>query len=132
MAGRAVAVAVPRIRLGTLVTGNTYRHPAVLAKIAAGVDIISDGRVVLGIGSGWQENEHEAYGLEFSTVGGRLRRLEEACVIIKSLLANDRTDFDGEFYQLKDAPLDPKPVQDPLPLMIGGGGEKVTLRITAQ
>ena len=127
-----LAVAVPRIRLGTLVTGNTYRHPAVLAKIAAGVDIISDGRVVLGIGSGWQENEHEAYGLEFSTVGGRLRRLEEACVIIKSLLANDRTDFDGEFYQLKDAPLDPKPVQDPLPLMIGGGGEKVTLRITAQ
>ena len=127
-----LAAAVPRVRLGTLVTGNTYRHPAVLAKIAAGVDNISDGRVVLGIGSGWQENEHEAYGLEFSTIGARLRRLDEACQVIKSLFANERTDFNGRFYQLKDAPLDPKPVQSPLPIMIGGGGEKVTLRITAQ
>ncbi len=127
-----LAAAVPRLRLGALVTSNTYRHPAVLAKIAAGVDIISGGRVILGIGSGWQENEHEAYGLEFSTVGGRLRMLDEALQVIKSLLANDRTDFDGKFYQIKNAPLDPKPVQSPLPIMIGGGGEKVTLRLTAK
>src|SRR5688500_6671732 len=72
-----LAASVPRVRIGTLVTGNTYRHPAVLAKMAAGVDIISNGRLVLGIGSGWQENEHAAYGIPFYTVGSRLRRLAE-------------------------------------------------------
>ena len=127
-----LAAAVPRIRLGTLVTGNTYRHPTVLAKMAAGVDLISAGRVVLGLGSGWQENEHAAYGIEFDTVPGRLRRLEEACQIITSLFANERTTFAGRYYQVTDAPLEPKPVQKPLPLMIGGGGEKRTLRITAR
>lgn len=128
----ALAAAVPRLRIGTLVTGNTYRHPAVLAKMAAGVDIISGGRLVLGLGAGWQENEHRAYGIEFSTVGGRLRRLEEACQIIRSLFENRRTTFNGRYYQLKDAPLDPKPVQQHVPLLIGGGGEKVTLRIAAK
>jgi F420-dependent oxidoreductase-like protein len=128
----ALAASVPRIRLGTLVTGNTYRHPAVLAKMAATVDHISEGRVVLGVGSGWQENEHEKYGIPFYTVKNRLQRLEEACKVIKGLFENESANFDGEFYQLKDAPLEPKPVQSPLPLLIGGGGEKVTLRITAQ
>lgn len=128
----ALAAAVPRLRIGTLVTGNTYRHPAVLAKMAAGVDIISGGRLVLGLGAGWQENEHRAYGIEFSTVGGRLRRLEEACQIIRSLFENPRTTFRGRYYQLEDAPLEPKPVQAHVPLLIGGGGEKVTLRITAK
>ncbi len=129
----ALAATVPRIRLGTMVTGNTYRHPAVLAKMAAGVDLISGGRLVLGIGSAWQENEHEAYGIPFGTVGGRLRRLEEAIQVIRSLFANERTDFDGRFYQLRDAPLAPKPVQRPgPPLLVGGGGERVTLRIAAQ
>lgn len=128
----ALAPVTKRIRLGTLVTGNTYRHPAVLAKMAAGVDTISGGRVVLGLGSGWQENEHDAYGIEFDTVAGRLRRLEEACQVIKALFSNDRSDFAGKYYQLKAAPLAPKPVQQPLPLMIGGGGEQRTLRITAR
>jgi F420-dependent oxidoreductase-like protein len=128
----ALAVAVPRIRLGTLVTGNTYRHPAVLAKMAAEVDVISGGRVVLGLGSGWQENEHQKYGVEFDTVAGRLRRLGEACQVIKSLTTQERTTFSGRYYQLTDAPLAPKPVQQPIPLLIGGGGEKKTLRITAQ
>lgn len=128
----ALAARVPRIRLGTLVTGNSYRHPAVLAKMAATVDHISEGRLVLGLGSGWQENEHRAYGIPFHTTGGRLARLEEACQVIQGLFANEKTTFQGKFYQLEDAPLEPKPVQARLPLLIGGGGEKVTMRIAAR
>ena len=129
----ALAAVVPRVRLGTLVTGNTYRHPAVLAKQAAQVDIISEGRLVLGLGAGWQENEHSAYGIEYSTVGGRLRRLEEAVQIIKGLFNDVHTDFDGRYYQLANAPLAPKsPREGGPPLLIGGGGEKVTMRIAAQ
>lgn len=127
-----LAAAVPRLRIGPLVTGNTYRHPAVLAKMAATVDHISGGRLVLGLGAGWQANEHQAYGIPFSTVGGRLRRLEEACQVIRSLFREEWTDFQGRYYQLEKAPLVPKPVQTPLPLLIGGGGEKVTLRIAAR
>ncbi len=128
----ALAASVPRVRIGPLVSGNTYRHPAVLAKMAATVDQISGGRLVLGLGSAWQENEHEAYGIPFYTTGDRLRRLEEACQVLKSLFSEDQTNFDGKYYQLKNAPLDPKPVQQPLPLLIGGGGEKITLRIAAR
>lgn len=128
----ALAALVPRVRIGTLVCGNTYRHPAVLAKMAAGVDIISGGRLVLGIGAGWQENEHQAYGIPFYTAGERLRRLDEACQVIRGLLSNGRTSFAGRYYRLEDAPLEPKPVQRPLPLLVGGGGEKVTLRIAAR
>lgn len=128
----ALAAAVPRVRLGTLVAGNTYRHPAVLAKMAAGIDIVSGGRFVLGLGAGWQENEHAAYGIPFSTVGGRLSRLDEACRVIKGLFGAPQTDFAGRYYSLKAAPLEPKPIQSPLPLLIGGGGEKRTLRIAAE
>ena len=128
----ALAAAVPRVRLGPLVTGNTYRHPAVLAKMAATIDHISGGRVVLGLGAGWQANEHHAYGIPFYTLGERLRRLDEACRAIKALYGQQCANFVGDAYQLAGAPLEPKPVQDPLPLMIGGGGEKVTLRIAAQ
>jgi F420-dependent oxidoreductase-like protein len=128
----ALAAVTKRMRLGTLVTGNTYRHPAVLAKMAAGVDVISGGRVVLGLGAGWQENEHTAYGIEFDTIAGRLDRLDEACQIVRSLCANEKTTFVGRHYRLTDAPLLPKPVQRPLPLLIGGGGEKRTLRIAAR
>ena len=128
----ALAAVIPRVRLGTLVTGNTYRHPAVLAKMAATVDNISGGRAVLGIGSGWQQNEHEKYGIPFHTVNGRLRRLEEACAVIKLLYSQDSSTFNGKFYNLQDAPLVPKPVQDKLPLLVGGGGEKVTLKIVAK
>jgi F420-dependent oxidoreductase-like protein len=127
-----LAASVPRIRLGTLVTGNTYRHPAVLAKMAATVDHISGGRAVLGLGAGWQENEHRQYGIHFATVPERLARLEEACQVIKGLYTEKSTSFEGKYYQLDAASLEPKPVQSPLPLLIGGGGEKVTLRITAR
>ncbi len=128
----AIATQVPRLRIGTLVSGNTYRHPAVLAKMAATLDHISAGRVVLGLGSGWQENEHKQYGLEFYSVAQRLDRLDEACQVIKSLFNQSKSNFSGKHYQLHDASLEPKPVQSPLPLMIGGGGEKVTLKITAK
>lgn len=128
----ALAAAIPRIRLGALVTGNTYRHPAVLANIAATADNISGGRIVLGLGAGWQQNEHEKYGIPFYDLKGRMDRFEEACQVVTSLLREERTTFEGTFYQVTDAPLDPKPVQQPLPLLIGGGGEKRTLRIAAR
>lgn len=128
----ALARDVPRVRLGTLVAGNPYRHPAVLANMVATLDHLAGGRVVLGLGSGWQKNEHEAYGFEYGTASYRLRKLDEACQVIKGLFNNDKFDFDGEFYQLKNAPMEPKPMQANLPLMIGGGGEKVTLRIVAK
>ncbi|HEX4246142.1 MAG TPA: TIGR03560 family F420-dependent LLM class oxidoreductase [Acidimicrobiales bacterium] len=127
----ALAVAVPRVRIGSLVSGNMYRHPAVLANMATAVDRISGGRVVLGIGAGWQRNEHEKYGIEFSDVAGRLDRLEEACEIIRALTTAERSTHVGRYYQLDDAPMNPKPVQSPLPLLIGGGGERRTLRIAA-
>src|SRR5438270_11926932 len=86
-----LAASVPRVRIGAMVTGNTYRHPAVLAKMAATVDHISGGRLVLGLGAGWQENEHRHYGVSLGTAGERLGRLEEACQIVKGLLREDRT-----------------------------------------
>jgi len=128
----AIGAVVPRLRIGTLVTGNTYRHPAVLAKMAATLDHITAGRVVLGLGSGWQENEHRQYGIPFYTVAERLQRLDEACAVIKALFTQTTASFAGRFYQLQDASLEPKPVQQPLPLLIGGGGEQVTLKITAK
>ena len=128
----ALGAQVPRLRIGTLVAGNTYRHPAVLAKMAATLDHITGGRVVLGIGSGWQENEHRQYGIPFHTVGERLRRLDEACQVIKLLYGESKSSFDGRYYQLDNASLEPKPLQHPLPLLIGGGGEKMTLKITAK
>jgi F420-dependent oxidoreductase-like protein len=128
----ALAMAVPRLRLGSLVSGNTYRHPAVLAKQAATVDQISGGRLVLGLGAGWQENEHRAYGIELPSIKGRLDWLEEACAVVTGLLRDERTTFAGRHYQLTDAPLSPKPVQPHLPLLVGGGGERRTLRIAAR
>ena len=129
----ALAALTKRMRVGTIVSGNTYRHPAVLAKMAANVDIISGGRLICGIGAGWQENEHEAYGLPFYTVGERLQRLDEACQVLNMLWTQERSNFKGKYYRLDDAPLMPKPVQKPRPeLMIGGGGERVTLKIVAR
>ena len=129
----ALAAVVPRMRIGTIVLGNTYRHPAVVAKMAAQVDIISGGRLLFGIGAAWQRNEHEAYGIPFYTMRERLERLDEACTVFRLLWTERRSNFDGRYYQLADAPLDPKPVQKPHPeLMIGGGGERVTLRIAAK
>lgn len=128
----AIGAVVPRLRIGTLVSGNTYRHPAVLAKMAATLDHITNGRVVLGLGSGWQENEHSQYGIPFYDVGERLARLDEACAVIKALFSETAANFAGSRYQLSNASLEPKPLQSPLPLLIGGGGEKVTLKITAR
>ena len=126
-----LAAVVPRLRLGTMVTCNTYRHPAVLAKEVAQVDVISGGRVVLGIGAGWQENEHAAYGIDLGSARERSDRLEEAVQIIRSLFDNERTTFKGKHYQITDAPLAPKPVQSHLPILVGGGGEQRTLRTVA-
>lgn len=129
----ALAVLVPRLRVGTIVVGNTYRHPAVVAKMGATVDVISGGRLLFGIGAAWQQNEHEAYGIPFPPVGERLLRLDEACQVIKLLWTQDKATFEGRYYRLADAPLMPKPVQRPHPeLMVGGGGEKVMLRIVAR
>jgi F420-dependent oxidoreductase-like protein len=128
----ALGALTTRVRLGTLVSSNTYRHPAVVANAAATVDRITDGRCVLGIGAGWQQNEHDAYGLELYDVATRSDRLEEACAVITLLLREDRSDFDGVHYSLTDAPCDPKPVQSPLPLLVAGKGERRTMPTAAR
>jgi F420-dependent oxidoreductase-like protein len=126
-----LAAAVPRVRLGSMVAGNTYRNPALLAKIAATVDHIAGGdRVVLGVGAGWQENEHTAYGFDLGSPKSRLDRLEEACAIWKGLLTDERTTFHGKRYTVLDAPLEPKP--SAMPLLVGGAGEQRTMRIAAK
>ena len=128
----ALAVVTTRIRLGPLVCGNTYRHPAVLLKQAITVDHVSNGRVVLGIGAGWEENEHRAYGIPFFTTRERLERLDEAAQLVRGLLSPaDHFSFSGRFYRAEDAPLGPRPA-GPFPILIGGGGERVTMRIAAQ
>jgi F420-dependent oxidoreductase-like protein len=128
----ALAAVVPRVRLAPLVTSVTYRHPAVLANIAAAVDQVSRGRLTLGVGAGWQENEHAAYGIALGTVRERMDRFEEAVQILLSLLRQPRTTFSGEYFQLQDAPCQPAPVQERLPLLVGGRGERRTLRIAAR
>jgi F420-dependent oxidoreductase-like protein len=129
----ALAAETNRIRLGLMVTGNTYRHPAVLASIAATVDIVSNGRLDLGIGAGWNEYEHTSMGIPLYPPGTRIRRLDEACQIIKSLFTQHLTTFEGRYYQLSEARRAPKPVQKPHPpILIGGGGEKLTLRVVAK
>lgn len=126
-----LAAAVPRVRLGSLVCGNTYRHPAVLANTAVATDQVSGGRVVLGIGAGWQENEHAAYGIHFGSTRARLDRLEEACQVIRGLRDRERFTFHGRHYRLDAAPMQPKPVGR-LPLLVGGGGERRTIPIAAR
>jgi F420-dependent oxidoreductase-like protein len=129
----ALAQATQRLRLGTLVTGIHYRHPAVLANMAAALDIISNGRLELGVGAGWNEEESGAYGIELGTIKERFDRFEEACQVLIGLLSQETTDFDGKYYQLKAARNEPKGPQRPHPpICIGGSGEKRTLRITAK
>jgi F420-dependent oxidoreductase-like protein len=129
----AFAALTNRLRLGLMVTGNTYRHPAILANIAATVDVISGGRLDFGIGAGWNETEHSSYGIPLYTPGERIRRLGEACEIIKRMWTETAPSFEGRYYQIKDAYCEPKPVQKPTPpFVIGGSGEKLTLRIVAQ
>jgi F420-dependent oxidoreductase-like protein len=129
----ALATATERVRIGTLVTGNTYRHPAVLAKMATTVDHIAGGRLDFGLGAAWHEYEHEAFGIPFHTVRERLERLDEAAHLIKLLWTEDRPKFEGKYYQLDAPPYNPPNVQQPHPpFLIGGGGEKRTLRTVAR
>ncbi|MGI5218806.1 LLM class F420-dependent oxidoreductase [Nocardia sp. CA-290969] len=129
----ALAQATRRLRLGTMVTGVHYRHPAVLANMAATLDIISGGRLELGIGAGWNEEESGAYGIELGSITERLDRFDEACQVLIGLLSQETTDFDGKFYRLTAARNEPKGPQRPHPpICIGGNGEKRTLRTTAR
>ena len=126
----ATAAVTERVRLGILVTGNTYRNPALLAKMASTVDQISNGRLILGIGASWYKREHEAFGWEFPGVRERCDRLEEAVELIKMLFTADGPiDYNGQYYKLKKAYFSPPCTQKPhIPIMVGGNGEKRTLR----
>jgi F420-dependent oxidoreductase-like protein len=129
----ALAQATRRLRLGTLVTGIHYRHPAVLANMVATLDIISGGRLELGIGAGWNQEESGAYGIELGTPRERSDRFEEACEVLVGLLSQPTTTFKGSYYELTDARCEPKGVQRPHPpICIGGSGEKRTLRTAAR
>ena len=121
----AVAAVTKRARIGTLVSPTSVHHPAVLAKRAATIDRLSAGRMVLGLGAGWQINEHHVYGIALEPPGKRVSRFGEAISIIASMLAEDVTTFHGEFYQITGAPCDPKPVQSPLPLLVGTRGPRM-------
>ena len=121
----ALAAALERVRIGTLVCGNTYRHPAVLANIAATVDQISGGRFVLGMGAGWQVNEHEQYGIDLPPVRERVDRFGEAIQVVRSLLSEPTTSFAGAHYRLTDAVCEPKPVQARLPILVGTRGDRM-------
>ncbi len=129
----ALAAQTERLRMGLMVAGNTYRNPAVHAHIAATVDLISKGRLDFGVGAGWNVYEHESMGIPLYEPAERIRRLGEACEIAKLLFTKDVSSFDGKYYQLKEARLEPKPVQKPYPpFVIGGGGEQLTLRVVAK
>ena len=129
----ALATVTSKVRLGAMVGGVTYRNPAFLAKSVTCLDVISKGRAIWGIGAGWFEMEHDAYGYEFGTFTQRFEKLEEALQIGKSLFVNDTTSFDGKWFNVKDAFNVPRPVQkNGIPVLIGGGGEKKTLQMVAQ
>ena len=129
----ALAAATSRVRIGIMVTGNTYRHPAVLAKMATTVDHVSGGRLEFGLGAAWHEYEHQAFAIPFHTVRERLERLDEAAHVIKALWTEDRPKFEGKHYRLDAPPYNPPNLQQPHPpIVIGGGGEKRTLRTAAK
>ena len=129
----ALARDTKRVRVGQIVTCNSYRNPALLAKMASTVDALSHGRLDLGIGAGWYEHEYRAYGYSYPETAERLKRLREAVQIILAMWTQEEASFEGTYYQVKGAINQPKGVQRPhIPLLIGGGGEKVTLRLVAQ
>lgn len=129
----ALAVQTRRIRIGTLVTGNTYRHPAVLAKTATTVDVISGGRLEFGIGAGWYEPEHAMFGMRFGSARERCERLDESLRAIRALWGEKQASFRGEHYRLEAAIAEPKPVQQPHPpITVAGTGEKRLLPIVAR
>jgi F420-dependent oxidoreductase-like protein len=129
----ALAACTHTVRLGCMVGGMTYRNPALLVKTVTCLDVISKGRAIWGIGAGWFEKEHDEYGFEFGTFTDRFEKLEEGLQIAKSMFVNDMTTFDGKWFHVKDALNVPKPVQaGGPPILIGGSGEKKTLRMVAQ
>ncbi len=129
----ALLARTERLRGGLMVTGNTHRHPILLANIASTVDHISNGRMEFGFGTGWSIPEHMMFGWDLPPIGERIRRFDEACRIIKSLWTEPETTFSGEHYQLRAARLDPKPIQKPYPhFVIGAAGEKVMMRKAAE
>jgi F420-dependent oxidoreductase-like protein len=129
----ALAVSTSRVKLGTLVTGVTYRNPAMLVKLVTTLDVISKGRAILGIGAAWNEDEHKGYGYDFPPIGKRMDRLDEALTIAKLMFTQDRPSFEGRHYRIDRALNVPRPVQPGGPkILIGGTGEKRTLRLLAQ
>jgi F420-dependent oxidoreductase-like protein len=129
----ALAASTSRVKLGTLVTGVTYRNPAMLAKMVTTLDVISKGRAILGIGAAWNEDEHEGYGFEFPPIGQRMDRLDEALTIAKLMFTQDRPSFEGKYYRIDRALNVPRPIQAGGPkILIGGTGERRTLRLLAQ
>ncbi|MDG2111826.1 MAG: TIGR03560 family F420-dependent LLM class oxidoreductase [Actinomycetota bacterium] len=128
----ALAQATSRIRIGSMVNGMHYRHPAVTANMAATVDIISGGRLDLGMGAGWNLEESDAYGIDLGTITERLDRFEEGVGVIVRLLSQEVTDFEGRYYSITDARCEPKPVQQQIPLLIGGSGRRRTLKVVAK
>ena len=129
----ALAAVTERVRIGTLVSPTSIHHPALLAKRASAIDRLSNGRMVLGLGAGWQVNEHHAYGIELEPPGKRVSRFEESIQIVRSMLSveSESTTFHGAYYDITEAPCDPKPLQSPLPLLVGTRGPRM-LRITAR
>ena len=127
----AVAAVTSNLRIGPLVSPTSVHHPALLANRAATIDHVSGGRMVLGLGAGWQINEHHAYGIELEEPATRVSRFDEAIQITRSMLDNERTSFEGRFYTITDAPCDPKPVQAQLPILVGTSGPRMC-RITAR
>jgi F420-dependent oxidoreductase-like protein len=129
----ATAAVTERIRVGGLVLCNSYRNPALLAKMASSLDAVSGGRLILGLGAGWMEEEYRAYGYPFPRVSQRIEQLEEGIEVIKRLFTEERATFQGKYYAIEDAPNCPKPVQRPWPpILIGGGGERLLLPLVAR
>jgi F420-dependent oxidoreductase-like protein len=128
----ALASTTTTVRLGQMCTSNSYRHPAYLAKIAADIDVISSGRVDMGIGAGWYEHEYLGYGYEFPKASVRIGQLGEGVEIMRRMWTEDEVHYDGRYYQLAGAISRPKPVQEPIPIWVAGGGEQLTLRVAAR
>ena len=128
----ALALSTSKVRCGSLVYSVGYRHPAVLANAIATIDHLSGGRTDVGLGAGWSQMEYDAYGIPFPSVGTRMSQLEEGIQVLRGLLHDDVSSFEGKWFKLQDARNEPRPIQAKLPIWVGGGGEKRTLRIAAQ
>lgn len=129
----ALSAVTSKMKLGVMVTCNSFRHPSLMAKMATTLDVISNGRLIFGYGAGWKQDEYEAYGFPFHKASVRLKQMREAIIVIHKLWVDERASFQGTYYTVTKAPCYPKPMQKPHPpIMIGGGGEKLTLKIAAE